>query len=74
MLEYAVEMMDDPDAQTEIWTDYVWAEDEAEAYSKCLAKAEQATVDGGTLVKLVGKPKKVGKGKRYECRFQGEVS
>lgn len=66
--------MDDPDARTEIWTDYVWAEDDAQAYRKCQAKAEQATVEGGTPVKLVGKPKKVGKGKRYECTFKGEVS
>ncbi|MBW4630385.1 MAG: hypothetical protein KME30_00340 [Iphinoe sp. HA4291-MV1] len=46
-------MMDDPDAQTEIWTDYVWAEDETEAYTKCQAKGEQATANGGTPVKLV---------------------
>ncbi|WP_449417985.1 hypothetical protein [Phormidium nigroviride] len=66
-------MIEDPDAQTEIWIDYVWAKDEAEAYSKCQAKAEKATVDGKTLVKLVGKPIKIGRGKRYECTFEGEV-
>lgn len=66
-------MMDDPEAQTEIWTDYVWAEDEVEATKKCLAKALQATSEGGTPVNLVGKPRKVGKGKRYECIFCGEV-
>lgn len=64
-------MIDDPDAQTEIWTGYVWAEDETEADRKCLAKAEQATINGGTPVKLIGKPKKVGRGKRYECTFRG---
>lgn len=66
-------MLDNPDTPTEIWTDYVWAEDEAEAYNKCLAKAEQATLDGRTLVKLASKPRKVGSGKRYECTFEGEV-
>lgn len=67
-------MIEDPDAQTDIWTDYVWAENDAEANRKCQAKAEQATLDGGTPVKLVGKPKPVGRGKRYECMFQGELS
>ena len=33
-------MLDDPDAQIEIWTDYVWADDEAEAIRKCQIKAE----------------------------------
>ncbi|MBW4593382.1 MAG: hypothetical protein KME46_10790 [Brasilonema angustatum HA4187-MV1] len=37
----------------EIWTDYVWTEDETEAYRKCQAKAEEATANGGTPVKLV---------------------
>ena len=67
-------MMDDPDAQIEIWTDYVWAENETEASRKCQAKAEQAMLDSETSVKLVGKPKQVGKGKRYECTFRGEIS
>jgi len=40
-------MIDAPDARTDIWTDYVWAEDDAEAGRKCQAKALQATVDGG---------------------------
>mgnify|MGYP003336779972 FL=1 len=67
-------MLDDPDAQIEIWTDYVWAEDETEAIQKCQIKAEQATVEGKRLVKLVGKPRKIGRGKRYECTFGGELS
>jgi hypothetical protein len=52
-------MMDDPEAQTETWTDYVWAENEGEALRKCQAKALQATTEGGTPVRLVGSPKKV---------------
>ncbi|WP_267871564.1 hypothetical protein [Nostoc sp. CHAB 5715] len=36
-------------------------------------KAEEATIEGKTVVRLIGKPKKVGQGKRYECRFEGEI-
>lgn len=66
-------MLDDPDAPIETWTDYVWAENEADANRKCQIKAEQATIEGKRLVKLVGKPRKVGRGKRYECTFGGEI-
>ncbi len=57
-------MLDDPDAQIEVWTDYVWAKDETEAIRKCQIKAEQATVEGKRLVKLIGEPRKVGKGEK----------
>jgi hypothetical protein len=30
-------------------------------------------VEGKSVVKLKGKPKKIGKGKRYECVFEGEI-
>ncbi|MEH2362094.1 hypothetical protein [Nostoc sp.] len=66
-------MLEDPEKPKEIWTDYVWAETEAEAMQKCQIKAQEATVEGKALVKLIGKPKKVGKGKRYECQFEGEI-
>jgi hypothetical protein len=66
-------MLGDPEAPSEIWTDYVWAENETEAMRKCQIKAEQATVEGKKLVKLVDRPRKVGKGKRYECTFAGEL-
>ncbi|MBD2772807.1 hypothetical protein [Iningainema tapete] len=65
-------MLEDPDKPKEVWTDYVWAEDEAQAIKKCQLKAEKATIEGKTYVKLIGIPKKVGKGKRYECTFEGE--
>ncbi|NET56226.1 MAG: hypothetical protein F6K47_08620 [Symploca sp. SIO2E6] len=45
-------MLNDPEAPTEIWTDYVWATDEAEATQKCQAKAQIATMDGKALVRL----------------------
>lgn len=66
-------MLDDPEKPKEIWTDYVWADNEAEATQKCQAKADEATIEGKSVVKLKGKPKKVGKGKRYECVFEGEI-
>ncbi len=67
------QMLDDPEQPREIWTDYVWADNEAEALQKCQFKAERATVEGKSVVKLKGKPKKIGKGKRYECVFEGEI-
>lgn len=66
-------MLEDPEKPKEIWTDYVWAETEAQAMQKCQMKADEATVEGKTVVRLIGKPKKVGQGKRYECRFEGEI-
>jgi hypothetical protein len=66
-------MLNDPENLKEVWTDYVWASTEAEAIRKCQIKAEQATVEGKTVVRLIGQPKKVGKGNRYECTFEGEV-
>lgn len=66
-------MLEDPEKPKEIWTDYVWAEDEAQAINKCQVKAHEATVKGKTVVKLFGKPKKIGKGKRWECTFEGEI-
>ncbi|NES21710.1 MAG: hypothetical protein F6K41_22980 [Symploca sp. SIO3E6] len=34
----------DPEAPKEIWTDYVWAGNEAEAMQKCQVKAQTATM------------------------------
>lgn len=66
-------MLDDPEKPRDVWTDYVWAETELEAMRKCQIKAERATIEGKTLVRLISQPKRVGKGKRYECTFEGEV-
>jgi hypothetical protein len=68
-----IKMLDDPEKPKEIWTDYVWADNEAEALKKCQLKALEATIEGKSVVKLKGKPKKVGKAKRYECVFEGEI-
>jgi hypothetical protein len=38
-------MLDDPEAKSEIWTDYVWADDETEAIQKCQAKADRGTAE-----------------------------
>ncbi|MBD6621189.1 hypothetical protein FNW02_37215 [Komarekiella sp. 'clone 1'] len=65
-------MLEDPEKTKELWTDYVWADTEAEAVQKCQIKAQEATIEGKTVVRLIGKPKKVGQGKRYECTFEGE--
>ncbi|NJL42043.1 MAG: hypothetical protein HC840_24095 [Leptolyngbyaceae cyanobacterium RM2_2_4] len=65
-------MLNDPEAQTETWSDYVWADSEIEARRKCESLAQKATQDGGTTVTVIG-VKKVGSGKKYECTFQGEV-
>jgi hypothetical protein len=65
-------MLEDPEKPKEVWTDYVWADNEAEAMQKCQIKAQDATVQGKTVVRLIGLPLKVGRGKRYECQFEGE--
>lgn len=65
-------MLEDPDKPKEVWTDYVWADTDEEAVRKCFLKAQAATIEGKAVVKLIGKPKKVGKGKRYEC-IEGEI-
>jgi hypothetical protein len=66
-------MLEDPEKPKETWTDYVWADTDAEAIRKCQIKAEKATIEGKAVVRLIGQAKKVGKGKRYECIFEGEV-
>ena len=66
-------MLQDPEKDKEVWTDYVWADTEVQATKLCEIKAEQATLEGRTVVRLIGQPKRVGKGKRYECTFEGEV-
>ncbi|MBW4508409.1 MAG: hypothetical protein KME64_18115 [Scytonematopsis contorta HA4267-MV1] len=43
------QMLDDPEQPREIWTDYVWADNEAEALQKCQLKAERATGQLPTL-------------------------
>lgn len=67
-------MLEDPEKSGEVWSDYVWADTVSEAMQKCEIKAEQATIEGKTLVRLIGQPKRVGKGKRYECIFESEVN
>jgi hypothetical protein len=49
-------MLEDPEKPKEVWTDYVWADNEAEAMQKCQIKAQEATVQGKTVVRLIGLP------------------
>ena len=57
-------ILDNPDAQSNEWTDYVWADDLAQANRKCQGLAQ------GWKVQLV-KARKVGTGKKFECTFRG---
>ena len=66
-------MLQDPEKDKEVWTDYVQADTEVQAIKLCEIKAEQATLEGRKVVRLISQPKRVGKGKRYECTFEGQV-
>ncbi|MDZ8140135.1 MAG: hypothetical protein RM049_33405 [Nostoc sp. DedQUE04] len=70
-------MLEDPEKPKEVWTDYVWADNEAEAMQKCQIKAQDATVQGKTVVRLIGLPLKVGRGndklrKSRICQGEGK--
>ncbi len=47
-------MLDDPEKPKQIWTDYVWADNEGEAVQKCQLKAFKATIEVH-LIKGVGR-------------------
>lgn len=69
-----VPMIDNPDAGSEEWIDYVWADTQTEAMRKCQEIADNATRSGGSTVSVVGQPTKVGRGKRWQCNFRGETT
>jgi hypothetical protein len=70
----AGEVLDDPEAQAEEWTQEVTADDEADATRRCEWIALNATEKSGKLVKLLGKLQRKRKsGTRWVCFFQGEV-
>jgi hypothetical protein len=77
-------MLQDPDAQSEEWSDEVWARDQEEADRKCQWMADNATQKGGKVVvtqgaaQMVTKPKPATKGKPavdglFVCQFRSEV-
>ena len=57
-------ILDNPDAQSEEWTDYVWADDLVQAKRKCQGLAQ------GWKIQFL-KVRKVGNGKKFECTFRG---
>lgn len=62
-------MLSDPEAESETWTDYVWADDEAEAERECKRLAQTATAQGGSEVTYVGVKRTSQRGKKWECTF-----
>lgn len=69
----AIPVIDDPEAETEQWEEYIWAESQAQAERKCEAIAEAATWSGGRRV-TVKRVQKFGRGRYgYKCVLEGEV-
>ena len=61
----------DPDHQVEDWEDYVWADNEQQAWRKCSLLAEQYTNQGGSLVTVVSVKRGSKRGSRWICTFKG---
>ena len=77
-------MLQDPEAESEEWSDEVWANSQEEADQACQAKADMATEEGRSVVTVIGKaqmrvsPKpakgnKSGTSGKFVCRFRSEV-
>lgn len=66
-------MLDDPESQSEEWSQEIFAENEAQALRKCELIAQQATEEGGTVVTVLGKPQQKGQTRKWICCFRSEV-
>jgi hypothetical protein len=62
---------EDPEAETEDWEEYIWADNEQQARRNCQQLAERFTEQGRGLVTLVGVQKLGKRGSRWVCRFRG---
>lgn len=62
---------EDPEAETEEWEEYIWADSDEQARQICQQLAERFTQQGGSLVTYLD-VKKVGRrGSRWACKFKG---
>lgn len=66
-------MLNDPEAQSEEWSQEIFADNEAQALRKCELIAQQATEEGGTVVTVLGKPQRQGRTRKWICYFRSEV-
>ncbi|MBV8886106.1 MAG: hypothetical protein JO235_19225 [Chroococcidiopsidaceae cyanobacterium CP_BM_RX_35] len=64
---------DDPEVQSEEWSQEVFADNEAQALQKCELIAQEATDEGGTVVIVLGKPQQKGQTRKWICYFRSEV-
>ena len=62
---------EDPEAETEEWEDYVWADDAAQAQRKCEQLAATYTQQGGSAVTVVRVTRGRQRGSRWICTFKG---
>lgn len=62
---------EDPEAETEEWEDYIWADNEAQARQICQQLAEQFTQQGGSLVTYISVRRVSQRGSRWACKFKG---
>lgn len=49
-------MLDDPESQSEEWSQEIFADNGNQALRKCELIAQQATEEGGTVVTVLSKP------------------
>lgn len=62
---------EDPEAETEEWEDYVWADDAAQAQRKCEQLAATYTQQGGSAVTVARVTRGSQRGSRWICTFKG---
>ncbi|HEY9881807.1 MAG TPA: hypothetical protein V6D29_25375 [Leptolyngbyaceae cyanobacterium] len=62
---------EDPEAETEEWEDYVWADNLQQAQKKCKELAESSTEQGRSLVTVVKVKQASKKSVRWVCTFRG---
>lgn len=62
-------ILTDPEAESETWTDYVWADNQTEAERECRRLAQAATAQGGSEVTYVGVKRTSRTGRKWECIF-----
>lgn len=67
-------MLEDPEAESEEWSQEVWADSEEQAVRICQTIADNATKRSRTVVTVLGLPQKLGQGRKYVCRFRGETT
>jgi hypothetical protein len=68
-------MIDDPEAKTERWNEYIQADNLAQAETICRDRATRYS-EGGAVVRFAGvrKTSKNPKTRQYECLYETEVS